>query len=69
MKKTLGVFQKLEYYLPLVAMRTLDFFLCTTAVARRSDTIRPGGPTRSSADVSVPRRRYVRRPNGFSLIT
>ena len=28
------------------------------------DTIRPGGPTRSSADVSVPRLRYDERP-GF----
>ena len=40
----------------------------TTAVDRRSDTIRSGGPTRSSADVSVPRQRFY-AALGFPLIT
>ena len=36
----------------------------TTAVDRRSNYIHPGGPTRSSADSSVPRQSLVLR-SGF----
>jgi len=37
-------------------------YLLTTAVDRRSDSIRSGGPTRSSADFSVPRQRFHAAP-------
>ena len=42
----------------------------TTAVDRRSDSIHSGGPTRSSADFSVPRRCYgAERVFPYHLIT
>ena len=42
---------------PGFSLITAYYFLYS-AVHRRSDTIRSGGPRRSSGDVSVPRQRY-----------